>query len=98
MRSSESSDPLEPDPEIERTIRRLLKEKRDYGATTANTEKRKTLQDYIVQSTSAATSCIIKPIIETYNFELKAGVIQLVQNTCQFRGGPDEDEYIKSFL
>ena len=53
-----------------------------------------------MQYTSTATSCIIKLTIQANNFELKTDVIQLVQNTCQFGGGPDEDpnEYIKNFL
>ena len=65
-----------------------------------NTEERKALWDYAVQSTSATTSSIIKPTIAANNFELKTEVIQLVQNTRQFGGWPDEDpkEYIKSFL
>ena len=100
MRSSKSFDLLEPDPEIEKIIRRLLKEMRDREAMMALIEERKALRDYVVQSTSAAISCIIKPTIQANNFKLRTGVIQLVQNTCQFGGRPDEDpnEYIKSFL
>jgi len=68
----------------------------------ANTEKCKALRDYDVQSTTAATSCIIKPTIaaNTLSWDRKIGEIQLVQNTCQFGGEFDEDanEYIKSFL
>jgi len=41
----------------------------------ANNEDRKALRDYVVQSTSAATSCIIKPTIQDNNFELKIGFI-----------------------
>jgi len=77
MPSSGSSDLLEPDLNIKRTIKRLLKEKRDREATMANTEECKALRDYVVQSTSAATSCIIKQTIQANNFKLRASVIQL---------------------
>ena len=65
-----------------------------------NNEEHKVLRDYAVKSTSTAKSCIIKPTIQDNNSELRIGVTQLVKNTCQFRGGHDEDpnEYIKNFL
>ena len=66
----------------------------------AKNEERKELRDYAVQSTLAATSCIIKLIIQANNFKLMTDVIQLMQNTCQFGGGRVEDlnDYIKIFL
>ena len=65
-----------------------------------NNEEHKALRDYTVQFTSAKKSRIIKLTIQANNFELKTSVIQSVQNTCQFGGGPDEDpnEYNKNFL
>ena len=75
MLQSGSSNLIESDPEIKRTIRRLLKAKREQEAKMANNEDRKALRDYVVQSTSAATSCIIKPTIQDNNFELKIGFI-----------------------
>ena len=100
MRHSGSSNLIEPDLEIEKTIRCLLKEKREREAEMANNEEHKALRDYVVQFTSVATSYIIKQTIQANNFELKICVIQLVQKTCQFGGGFDEDsnEYIKNFL
>jgi len=70
------------DLEIERTIRRLLKEKREREMEMANNEERKALRDYTIQSTSTATSCIIKPTIQANNFELRTSIIQLVQKMC----------------
>jgi len=43
MRDSGSSELVEPDPKIKRTIRRLLKEKRNQEAKMANTEECKAL-------------------------------------------------------
>ena len=99
MLCSRNSDLIEPNLEIERTIRLLLKKKREQEAKMENNEDHKALRDYAVQSALAATSCIIKPTIQANNFELKTGVIQLVQNTCQFGGGLDEDpnKHIKNF-
>ena len=68
MRSSGISDLTEPDPEIERTIRCLLKEKRDQEMKMANTKEGKALRDYAMKSTSAATSYIVKPTITVNNF------------------------------
>jgi len=78
----------------------LAKKKREQEAKMTNNKDRKALRDYIMQSTSVATSCITKSTIQANNFELKTNVIQLVQNTCQFGGGPYEDphEYIKNLL
>jgi len=87
MRSSKSFDLLEPDPEIERTIRRLLKEKKDREAIMAHPKKRKALRDYAVKSTSAATSCIIKLMIQASNFELRTRVIHL----CKTHANLEED-------
>ena len=52
----------------------------------AQPEERKAL-DYAVWSTSTATSCIIKLMIQANNFKLRTEVIELVQNICQFGGG-----------
>jgi len=50
MRRSESSYQIEPGPEIERTRRLLLKEKREREVETVNNEEHKALKDYVVQS------------------------------------------------
>ena len=66
----------------------------------ADQKERKALRDYFVPSLTGATSCIIAPTIKANNFELKAGLIQLVQHTCQFDGHPHDDpnENISNFL
>ena len=63
-------------------------------------EEKKTLRDYAVPSMFGATSCIKKLIINANNFELMTGVIQLIQNQCQFGklANDDLNEHIKSFL
>jgi len=66
----------------------------------ANNKEKKALRDYVVPSLTASTSCIRKPTIQANNFELKTTFIQLVQNTCQFGGLPNDDpnEHIASLL
>ena len=99
MRCSRSAELIEPDPEIDRTFRRLLKERRDREKVMAKQNERKALKDYVVPSLTGANSCITVPIIQT-NFELRPGLIQMVQPTCQFERFPHDDpnEYISSFL
>ena len=62
--------------------------------------ERKALRDYTVPSLTGANSYIIAPTIQANNFELKPGLVQMVQHTCQFRGFPHDDpnEHISSFL
>ena len=47
-----------------------------------------------------AISCIKKTTIQGDNFELKIGLIRVVQNECQFGVLPDDDlyEHISNFL
>ena len=75
MRRSRSIELLEPDSEIDRTFRRLLKEKRDREKVMKDQNKKKALRDYVVPSLTAANSCIIVPIIQANNFELNSGLI-----------------------
>ena len=85
------SELLPPDPEIEKTYRRLLRKKKDRETTMANNEDKKVLRDYAVLSLTSTTSCIWKPTIQSNNFELKMAVIQLVQSTYKFGGLPNND-------
>ena len=71
MRHSRSAELIEPDPEIDRTFRRLLKERRDQEKAMADQNERKALRDYDVPSLTRANLCIIAPIIQANNFELK---------------------------
>ena len=64
MLRSRSFDLIKPNLEIERTIRRLLKKKREQEADMVNNEECKALGEYAMQSTLVATSCIIKPTIQ----------------------------------
>ena len=90
---------LEPDPEIDRIFRHLLKGKRDREKAMEDQNERKVLRDYVVPSLTGANSCIITLTIQANNFELKLGLIQIVQHTCQFGGFPydDPNEHISSF-
>ena len=66
----------------------------------ADQEEREALRGYVVPFLIVATSCIIPQKIQANNFELKLGLIQMVQHTCQFSGLPHDDlnEDIASFL
>ena len=88
------------DPEIDRTLRHLLQEKKDREAMMACQEERRTLRDNAIPSMIGATSCIKKPATQADNFELKIGLIRMVQNGCQFGGLPNDDPYkhIANFL
>ena len=62
--------------------------------------EKKALRDYDVPSLTGANSCIIAPTIQANNFELKPGLIQMVQHTCQLGGFSHDDpnEHISSIL
>jgi len=57
-------------------------------------EERRALKDYAIPSLIGATSCIKKPATQADNFELKIGLIRMVQNDCQFGGLPNDDPYV----
>jgi len=63
MRRSRSTELIEPDSKIDRTFRRLLKERRDRKKVMAEQNQRKALRDYDVSSLSGDNSCNIAPII-----------------------------------
>ena len=93
MRWSRSTELLDPDPEIDRILRRLFKEKKDREAVIAGQEERRALRDYAIPSLIGATSCIKKSTIQADNFELKIGLNQMVQNDWKFGGFPNNDPY-----
>ena len=99
MRRSRSTESLPLDLEIERTIRRLRREKQIAEARMA-AEARKELRQYSVPSWAEATSCIRPPLIEANNFELKHRLIQMIQSSYSFGGLPSEDpnEHILRFV
>ena len=77
------------DPEIDKTLRRLFKEKKDREAVMACQKERRALRDYAIPFRIGIISCIKKPTIQANNFELKIGSIRMVQNDCQFGGLPN---------
>ena len=79
------------DPEIDMTLRRLFKRKKDREAVMACQEERRALRDYAIPSLIGAKSCIKKPTTQADNFELKIGLIRMVQNDCQFGVLPNDD-------
>jgi len=60
---------------------------------------RKMLGFYFTPSTNITTS-IVNPPMQATNFELKPGLIQMVQNSTMFRGAPSEDPnaHLKNFM
>jgi len=88
------------DSEIDKTLRRLFKKKKGREAVMAYQEERRALRDYAIPSLIGATSCIKKTATQADNFELKIGLIRIVQNDCQFGGLPNDDlyEHIANFL
>ena len=59
-----------------------------------------TLWANTISSLIGATSCIKKPATQADDFELKIGLIRMVQNDCQFGGLLNDDSYehITNFL
>ncbi|KAI3510680.1 hypothetical protein L1887_17812 [Cichorium endivia] len=102
-RSSEDSNLVEFDPEIERTFRQRLRanKRRSLGNTTMGDEnpRNRPLMDFASPSLGDFQSGIIPPAIAANNFEIKSGVIQMVQQV-QFGGSPMEDpnSHLNSFL
>ena len=105
MWSSRSAELLTPNPEPEQTLRRLLRERRAHDLIAmeniiVDTKQKKALMNYFVPSWSVATSCIRTPRIKANNFELKHGLIQMIQSSYSFGGLPSEDpnEHILRFM
>ncbi|GKV23867.1 hypothetical protein SLEP1_g33550 [Rubroshorea leprosula] len=60
----------------------------------------RTLGSYATPSLEGITSSIRRPAIQANNFEIKPAIIQMIQQTIQFSGLPNENPYshIASFL
>ena len=70
------------DPEIERTLRQLKKEKRKEANTSLSNmvdQEQKALRDYTMSSVNGATLSIMRPAIQANNFEIKLAIIQMIQ-------------------
>ena len=82
------------DPETERTLRRLKKEKKKEANTSLSNmadQEQKALRDYAMPSVNGATSSIRRPAIQANNFKIKLAIIQMIQQTVQFGGLSQED-------
>ena len=91
------------DPEIERTLRQLKKEKKKEANTSLSDmadQEQKALRDYAMPSVNGATSSIRRPAIQANNFEIKPAIIQMIQLTVQFRrlSQLDPNVHIANFL
>ena len=97
MRKDGESSLLPIDPEIEKTCKRNRKEKqqRIEGATMA---EERPLLDYVLPTTNGYRPAIVSPAIENRGFEIKTGMINMIQQN-QFAGGPTEDpnEHLANF-
>ena len=77
------------DPEIERTLHQLKKEKKKEANTSLSNmanQEQKVLRDYATPSVNGATSSIRRPAIQANNFEIKPAIIQMIQQTVYFGG------------
>ena len=66
------------DPEIERTLRQLKKEKKKETNTSLSNmvdQEQKALRDYAMPSVNGATSSIRRLAIQANNFEIKPAII-----------------------
>ena len=52
---------------------------------------RRTLMEYAQPSIEGTASCIRKPAIHANQFELKSSYVNMIQNSVQFHGLPNED-------
>ena len=52
---------------------------------------RKTLMEYSQPSIDGTASCIRNPTVQAKNFELKPSYVNMIQNSVQFHGLPNED-------
>ena len=87
--------------EIERSCRKIRKEKREKDRTMADQGAipARTLGKYGVPSLTGSQNCIVKPSIDANTFEIKPAYIQMVSQ-YQFAGLPSEDPnaHLASFL
>ena len=52
---------------------------------------RRTLMEYAQSSIEGTASCIRKPAVHANQFELKPSYVNMIQNSVQFHGLPNED-------
>ncbi|KAL5566422.1 hypothetical protein UlMin_029586 [Ulmus minor] len=107
MRRIRSLDVVPIDLDIDRTLRRLRRERKeiDLHKVPIMAEKgggdavpNRALKDYSIPN--VGISCIQRPPIQANNFEIKPVIIQMIQNSVQFGGLPNDDPnlHIANFL
>src|SRR4051812_36781640 len=64
------------------------------------TERARKLKDYHTSTTEGYGPSIVRPHVGPNNFELKPGIVTMIQNHVQFFGLPNEDpnQHIANFL
>ena len=107
MRRTRSLDLVPIDLDIEKTLRKLRRERRETelhrvpimaedgeGGAVRN----RALKDYSIPD--VGISSIQRPPIQANNFEIKPAIIQMIQNSVQFGGLPNDDPnlHIANFL
>lgn len=105
MRRSKNEDLIAFDPKIERTLRRIRREQNqvntieDQVPITPNNEARP-LREYVVPLVNGIHSSIQRPIVQVNNFEIKPSMIQMLKDSVQFGGLPNDDPnmHIINFL
>ena len=81
MRRSCSEGKLIFDPQIERTLRQLRKERREHKEDQAsnmakeNNQNRRAMKDYLSPSLDGCALSIVRPLVQANNFELKTSLI-----------------------
>ena len=69
------------DPEIERTLRQLRIEKKEYEKYQArnmaeeNNQNWRAMKDYLAPYLNGCTSSIVRPLVQANNFQLKTSII-----------------------
>lgn len=74
------------DPEIERTTRRLNRERREQEAIAVEMVENKTLREFSVPSVNGSESSIARLAVQANNFKIKPAIIQMIQQSVQFKG------------
>ncbi|KAH9672110.1 hypothetical protein KPL70_017603 [Citrus sinensis] len=97
------------DPKIDRTCRRLNKERREVlqeqqlimvDEALHGNEDARPLRDYVVPTVNGTRSSIARPTVQANNFEIKPAIIQMIQTSVQFAGMQNDDPnaHIVNFL
>ena len=99
------------DPEIERTLRRIRRERKEKMAVNEGDEvmdiapvqehnNDRPLYEYARPLVTGLHSSIRRPTVQANNFEIKPAIIQMIQTSVQFSGLPSDDPnaHLANFL